>query len=223
MAPGSNMPMLWLPLCGQSWPGLAVSFLGMWSVMMLAMMLPSLLPMLWRYREAVRGYNNVHLGWLSVVVGGGYFCVWTVIGIAVFALGVAVEAIQIQFPVLTRMMPITAGLVVLLAGAIQFTRWKVQRLACCRATPPPDCVLSPGTATAWHYGLRLGRHCVYCCGNLMAILLVVGVMDLPAMVLLTTAMTAERLAPAGARVERAIGLLVLGAGLYFIVAVIWPG
>ena len=35
---------------GQTWPAAAVSFLGMWVVTMVAMMLPSLVPMLWRYR-----------------------------------------------------------------------------------------------------------------------------------------------------------------------------
>ena len=38
---------------GWTWPGAAASFLGMWVVMMVAMMLPSLVPMLWRYRQAV--------------------------------------------------------------------------------------------------------------------------------------------------------------------------
>ena len=48
-----TMSMAWMPACGQTWPGAAASFIGMWAVMMVAMMLPSLVPMLWRYREAV--------------------------------------------------------------------------------------------------------------------------------------------------------------------------
>src|SRR5205823_9712797 len=53
MAGGWTMSMAWMRMPGQTWPGAAVSFLGMWVVMMVAMMLPSLVPMLWRYREAV--------------------------------------------------------------------------------------------------------------------------------------------------------------------------
>jgi len=219
MTAGSDMSMLWLPMCGQTWPGLAVSFLGMWSVMMVAMMLPSLVPVLWRYRAAVRGNNFTHLDWLTVVVGIGYFFVWTVIGMAVFALGAATAAILVQLPALARIMPIAMGIVMLVAGAIQFTRWKARHLACSRATPGDSDVLSPVTTSALRYGLRLGHHCAYCCSNLMIILLVVGMMDLTAMVLLTTAMTAERLAPAGARVERSVGWIVLGAGLYLVAAV----
>ena len=49
MPGGWMMSMVWMPMPGQTWSG--VSFLGMWVVMMMAMMLPSLLPALWRYRE----------------------------------------------------------------------------------------------------------------------------------------------------------------------------
>jgi predicted metal-binding membrane protein len=55
MPGGWTMSMAWMRMPGQSWPGAAMSFLGMWIVMMVAMMLPSLIPMLWRYREAIGG------------------------------------------------------------------------------------------------------------------------------------------------------------------------
>ena len=50
----------------------------------------------------------------------------------------------------------------------------------------------------------------------MAVLLVIGVMDLRAMAVVTAAVTAERLAPAGERVARVIGVVVVGAGLFLI-------
>jgi predicted metal-binding membrane protein len=50
----------------------------------------------------------------------------------------------------------------------------------------------------------------------MAILLVIGVMDLRAMAVVTAAITVECLAPAGERVARAIGAVVVGAGLFLI-------
>jgi hypothetical protein len=52
------------------------TFLGMWIVMMVAMMLPSLVPMLWRYREAVGMKGETRLGRLTALVGVGYFLVW---------------------------------------------------------------------------------------------------------------------------------------------------
>src|SRR5262245_32237048 len=53
MPGGWTMSMAWMRMPGQTWPGAAASFLGMWIVMMVAMMLLSLVPMLGRYRQAV--------------------------------------------------------------------------------------------------------------------------------------------------------------------------
>jgi predicted metal-binding membrane protein len=64
--------------------------------------------------------------------------------------------------------------------------------------------------------MRFGLHCGLSCANLTAILLVAGVMDLRAMTVVTAAITAERLAPRGERVARAIGAIVVGAGLFLI-------
>jgi predicted metal-binding membrane protein len=50
----------------------------------------------------------------------------------------------------------------------------------------------------------------------MVILLVIGVMDLRAMAFVTAVITAERLAPAGERVARVIGVVIIGAGLFLI-------
>src|SRR5689334_6297762 len=55
MPGGWTMSMAWMRMPGQTWTGAAASFLGMWVVMMVAMMLPSLVPMLCRYRRAVGG------------------------------------------------------------------------------------------------------------------------------------------------------------------------
>ena len=64
--------------------------------------------------------------------------------------------------------------------------------------------------------MRLGLHCICCSAGLTAILLVMGVMDLRVMAVVTTAITAERLAPAGERVARAIGVVVVGAGMFLL-------
>jgi predicted metal-binding membrane protein len=76
--------------------------------------------------------------------------------------------------------------------------------------------LPADAGTAWRYGVRLGLHCSYCCAGLTAILLVIGVMDLRAMVAVMAANTVERLAPAGGRVARALGGVGVGAGLFLI-------
>jgi len=216
MPGGGTMSMAWTRMPGQTWPGTAASFLGMWVVMMVAMMLPSLLPMLWRYRQAVGSTGETHLGRLTALVGIGYFFVWTAFGMAVFPLGVAMAAVQMQLPALARTVPIAIGIVVLMAGAFQLTEWKARHLAYCSELPVPGRTLPAGARTAWRHGLRLGLHCSQCCAGLMAILLVIGVMNLRAMAVVAAAITVERLAPKGERVARATGTVVVGAGLFLI-------
>ncbi len=216
MPGGWTMSMAWMRMPGQSWPGAAVSFLGMWFVMMVAMMMPSLVPALWRYRQAVGRAGETRLGRLTVLVGAGYYSVWIVLGSAVFPLGVALAAVEMQRPSLARAVPMAAGIVVLLAGALQFTAWKVHHLACCREPPGRGRALQADAASAWRHGLRLGLHCSFCCAGLTAVLLVLGVMDLRVMAAVTTAMTLERFAPSGERAARVIGVIVVGVGLFLI-------
>jgi predicted metal-binding membrane protein len=216
MPGGWTMSMVWMRMPGQTWPGAAASFLGMWVAMMVAMMLPSLVPMLWRYRQAVGRTGAPHLGGLTALVGMGYFFVWTLFGVVVFPLGAALAAIEMRQPGLARAVPIAGGVVVLIAGALQLTTWKARRVACCSEVPGRNRTLPADAGTAWRHGVRLGLHCGYCCAGLMAVLLVVGVMDLRVMAVVTAAITAERLAPAGMRVARAIGAVVVVSGLFLI-------
>ena len=216
MPGGWAVSMAWMRMCGQTWPGAAASFLGMWGVMMVAMMLPSLVPTLWRYRQAVGKTGGARLDQLTVLVGMGYFCMWTLFGMAVYPLGVALAAVEMQLPALARAVPIAAGAVVLIAGALQFTAWKTYHLACCRQLPARGTGLPADARTAWRQGLRLGLHCCYSCAGLTAVLLVIGVMDVRAMAVVTAAISAERLAPAGERVARAFGAVAVGTGVFLI-------
>jgi predicted metal-binding membrane protein len=273
MPGGWTMSMAWMRMPGQTWSGTAASFVGMWVVMMVAMMLPSLVPMLWRYRQAVarNGHerprnqrpgtapgstatvcahvtigetwlgrlsevslgrqsetrpgrlSQMRLGLLTALVGVGYFLVSTAVGMAAFLLGVALATVEMQYPGLARVVPIAVGGVVLIAGALQFTAWKARYLACCRDVPGCGRRLPSDAGTAWRHGLRLGLHCNYCCAGLTTVLLVVGVMDLRAMAVVAAAITIERFAPAGERVARAIGAVVVGAGLLLIVRAVGLG
>ena len=158
----------------------------------------------------------MRLGELTALVGAGYFVIWTMAGLVVFPLSVALATIEMQQPVLARAVPIAVGVVVVIAGALQFTGWKARHLACCRETPALGHAMPADARTAWRYGLNLGVHCIQCCAGLMTILLLMGVMDLRAMAVVTTAITVERLAPAGELIARAIGVVVIAAGLFLI-------
>jgi len=217
MPGGWTMSMAWMRMPGQSWPGAAAAFVGMWTVMMAAMMMPSLVPMLVSYRRAVGERGGRRLGRLTAVVGAGYFVVWIALGVAVYPLGVALAAVEMRQAALSRLVPIAVGAIVLLAGVLQLTRWKALQLRCCREAPGPGRAIAADIGAAWRHGLRLGLHCAACCGGLMAILLVTGVMDLRAMVVVTAAITVERLAPAGRSAARAVGVVAVAVGLLLLV------
>jgi predicted metal-binding membrane protein len=213
MAGGWTISMAWMRMPGQTWPGAAASFLGMWTVMMVAMMLPSLVPPLSRYRQAVATTGEPRLGLLTGLVGMGYFFVWAVFGMAAFPFGVALAAVAMRLPAFARAVPIAVGIVVVIAGALQFTAWKAHHLARYREVPGRGHPLPAHAGAAWRHGLRLGLHCGQASTGLTVILLCLGLMDVRAMAVVGAAITGERLAPAGERVARAIGVVVVGAGL----------
>jgi predicted metal-binding membrane protein len=204
MPGGWMLSTAWVPMCGQTWLGAGASFVAMWVLMMAAMMLPSLVPTLWRHGLA-RG----------ALAGTGYFAVWTVLGAIVFVGGAAIAQVAMQMPALARAIPVATGIVVLLAGALQFTGWKARHLACCRPAAQRDMPVPATGGSAWRDGVRLGLHCCRACTGFTAILLVAGAMDLRSMAAVTAAITAERLAPSGQQVAWTVGALAMAAGSYW--------
>lgn len=226
MPGGWTMSVAWMPMCGRTWLGTAASFLGMWTMMMTAMMLPSLAPTLRRYRAVVHAGGECgewQLGALTVLASLGYFLVWVAFGMAAFVLGMALTAFEMHWPAMARAVPMATGWVVLIAGALQFAPWKIRHLARCREVPRPGRTLPANAGTAWRHGVRLGLHCSASCVGLTVILLVAGVMDLRVMAVITAAITLERLAPAGERVAPIIGAIAGGAGLLLIARAVLSG
>jgi len=221
MPGGWTLSMAWMPMCGQTWTGAAASFVGMWAVMMVAMMLPSLVPVLWRYGQALGARGEARPGRLAALAGAGYFFVWTVLGAIVFALGAAFAEMVMRTPAVAHAVPLSLGVVVLLAGAFQFSARKARHLACCRLVRADEHAIPADAGTAWRYGVWLGLQCSRACAGLTAILLVIGVMDLLAMAVVTAVITAERLAPAGERVAWAAGAVSIVAGVYLMGRAAW--
>ena len=216
MPGGWTMSMVWMRMPGQTWPAAAASFIGMWVVMMIAMMLPSLAPTLWRYGQAAGSTGETRKAWLTTAAGAGYFFVWALFGAAIYPLGVALAEVEMRQPMLARAVPIAAGVVVLIAGALQFTPFKAHHLGCCRVAPGRGRELPADGATAWRHGMGLGLHCGYCCAGFTAVLLAAGVMDLRAMALVTAGITVERAVPSARPVTHAIGAVLMVAGLLLI-------
>jgi predicted metal-binding membrane protein len=176
--------------------------------MMVAMMLPSIAPTLWRHHRHLRTMRTPRANQRTALFAAGYASVWTVIG-----LGLCAMSAEAPFA------PWAAGVVVLFGGVVQRSRWKAERLLRCRDACVTHAAVSRNVVTAWRDGCRLGIECGQSCAAPMAILVVAGLMDTHVMLAVTAAITAERVAPAGARVARMTGALALIAGLVMCVRV----
>jgi predicted metal-binding membrane protein len=204
------MSMMWSPMPGQTWPGIAASFVGMWMAMTAAMMLPSLVPVLWRYRRSVGGVAAGDRDVLTAIIALAYFLVWTMLGAVVFAVGAALAAMKIRQPSLAGLASIALGVTLLIAGLLQCSTWKARSLACFRVGADGE---RASPLDACRRGLRLGLHCAVSCSALMAIQLAAGIMDLRVMAIVTAAITAERLAPRGERIARLTGSAAVVVGV----------
>src|SRR5258708_13142346 len=166
---------------GQRWLVSAVSFMGMWVVMMAAMMLPALVPALLRYRLSFRGVQTIHLNVLTVLAGAGYFFVWALLGAFVYPVGVVAAKAEMVSAVLARSVPIATGAVLLLAGCVQLTAWKARQLCRCLAVPASAQALNQDAPRAWGPGIRLGPDCALCCSGLMPVPPAPGPLNLAAL------------------------------------------
>ena len=192
--------MVWVSMPGETWVGSGVRFVAMWLVMMVAMMLPPLLPMLTR----LRGDQ------LPALAGAGYFSVWAVFGAVVYVGGSAIARAELAWPAVARVAPQATGAALLLAGAVQLTPWKARQLAVCRSCGAPA---SPGALATLAHGVRFGVSCSLCCLGLMAVLVVGGMMNVAVVAGVGLAVALERLGPRPVLVARAIGTVVMILGV----------
>lgn len=205
MPGGWTLSMAWMRMPGQSWPGAAALFLGMWLLMMAAMMLPALVPMLLAYHRTRRPAIG---RWLA---GAGYLSVWLGFGALAYLPGVLLAGLALNSALFARCVPALTGIAVVFLGVFQMTEWKLGQLTRCRAVRPCATGAAQGRGAWWH-GVHLGLCCLRCNANLMLVQLLAGVMDLRLMALLTLAVSAERLAPAPRRVARLVGVVIVAAG-----------
>jgi predicted metal-binding membrane protein len=186
-------------------------FLGTWTVMMAAMMLPSATPMILLHRLGADGRLRRQI-W-SVAFIAGYLVVWASVGIVVWGAGMAVSAF-----VMPEQRAIAVAALLVSAGAYQFTPLKSTCLRACRT--PADFLL-----THWHRGLagqlRLGiehgLYCLGCCWALMALFVGVGAMSLVWAVGIALVVLVEKVRPEGVAFGRIAGVLLIVAGVIVLV------
>jgi predicted metal-binding membrane protein len=165
----------------------ASAFLGAWTAMMTAMMLPSAAPLLLLHRRGARGVDTVALGL-------GYLLVWSALGYAAYA-----------YVMWGPMLPTWSVLAV--AGIYQLTPLKGVCLKRCRT--PADFLVRRYGRSPVLLGLEHGLWCAGCCWALMLILVAVGSMSLAWAAGIAAVVLAEKVAPSGHRLARLGGIVLV--------------
>lgn len=182
-----------------------LAFLGAWTLMMAAMMLPAVSPVAALYVRAMQPPGGRRL----IEFALGYLVVWGAIGVPAFGLAVALDALFMTEPGAVRW--VLVG--VLLALAIyQLTPLKLLCLKHCRS-PLAQLLRYAGFQGALR-DLRVGAHhglyCAGCCWPLMLLLVAVGTMNLLVMLALTAVIAAEKLLTHGLMVSRGVAAAAAG-------------
>lgn len=191
--------------------------LPMWAAMMVGMMLPGATPMFAAY-VGVNERNGSRWQPLAAFVLA-YVSLW----IGVSALGASVQQALAGAGLLSHMgassRPVVSAALLVLAGAYQFSPIKQACLRKCRT--PLGFLLTewrPGIAGALKLGWRHGVECVLCCWALMALMFVLGTMNLVWMAALTVLMLVEKATPAGQMIGRWSGALFVVWGVALAIA-----
>jgi predicted metal-binding membrane protein len=198
-------------------PGTLSFFLGVWVVMMAAMMFPSIAPMVVMHVRIQEGRRErgqpVPLGATTLFVLG-YLVTWTAAGLLGYGLYELGKAISGDAFAWDNAGPYLAGGIILAAALYQLTPLKDVCLRHCRS---PFMFLithwRPGRFGALRMGFMHGGWCVGCCWALMAVLFALGVMSLGWMAFIAALIATEKLLPWKALANRGIALLLLVLGL----------
>jgi predicted metal-binding membrane protein len=180
-------------------PGYAALVLLMWAVMMTAMMLPSAAPAI------------VQAGGVAPALAftAGYLMVWAAFSVAATLLQWALDSAGLLSETMASSSPVAAGLLIIAVGLYQLAPLQQACLQRCRACADGDLENAmPGGRAMAARGLRYGVACLGCCGVLMGLLFVGGVMNVYWMAAIAIGVLAEKLLPWGGAVAR-----VAGAGL----------
>lgn len=208
-----------------SWgPRDLLSTLAMWSVMMAAMMIPSAAPMILMFAAVHRKRRESSAPYVPTgIFLLGYLIVWFGFSALAALAQWGLHAATLLSSAMMIASPIVAAVVLVAAGAFQWTPLKDACLTQCSS--PLSFIMTQwreGAAGAVSMGLRHGLFCAGCCGLLMAILFVTGVMNLLWVALIAAFVLAEKLLPRRRWISRLSGVAIAAWGVW--VGVIgWTG
>jgi predicted metal-binding membrane protein len=177
-----------------------------WTLMIMAMMLPTTLSLFTTVERIVAGRpDRWRVLWLLLL---GYIVVWSAFGLLAHGLHTLLLDGVARVPALIGYGWLIGAATLALAGAFQFSRLKYRCLEQCRT--PLSFVIghwrgrAPGRE-AFVLGLRHGLFCVGCCWALMLLMFVVGAGSLGWMLVLASVMAVEKNVAWGQRLSLPLG------------------
>lgn len=187
----------------------------MWTVMMMAMMLPSATPMMLTFFNLCRHKQQTAHGWIFVFA---YLAIWAGFGAVASALQWGLQTTGLLTPMIASSSVWLTAILLLIAGVVQFTPLKQVCLEHCRT--PMGYFLTEwkdGAIGVWRMGVKHGLFCLGCCWALMGLLFVAGVMNLAWVAALTVVIFMEKIHPAGVRISKYLGGVLIALGVLQIV------
>ena len=198
----------------------AALYIALWGVMMVAMMFPSVAPTAMLFATVTRQKQEQAApfapAWLFIA---GYAVLWTLTGGVAYAGDIAIQSLPHTFPGLRTYGSVIGGLTLIIAGLYQLSPLKYVCLSKCRS--PLGFLLNSwqdGYWGAFRMGVHHGAYCLGCCWSLMAVLFVVGTMNLVWMGVLTLIIFMEKILPYGVAMGKGTGMGLIGLGLVLVVA-----
>ena len=194
--------------------GLAlVPFLGLWVVMMAAMMLPSVAPVAVLWTRLISGVSaDAGRAVRMSAFLAGYPLVWAAVGAVAFAALAGTGQLLTASPVAAKWLGVA---IFITAGVYQLTPWKDWCLRRCRS--PIGALMYylgfKGRSRDVRVGLHHGATCAGCCWALMIVLIAVGAMNVAVMAALAVVIFVEKLWRYGKRFGQAAGVVLVAIGV----------
>lgn len=192
--------------------------LGMWLVMMSAMMFPTMVPTLKSYEDLMSSADGTRIGWLGLLVG--YSLVWVTFSIVITSVQLGLLSLNfIDMMGKAKSIWVSSALLII-AGLFQFTRAKEICHGVCHS--PMSYFLGywrTGLNGGLRMGLGLGAYCLGCCWLFMVLGFAGGVMNFLWMGLATLFMVLEKLPAIGHYVIKPMGVILIVSGvlLFFLI------
>jgi predicted metal-binding membrane protein len=200
-------------------------FVGVWALMMVAIMFPTAAPMIVMFARIQQSRSERARPYVPTwIFAASYIALWIATGVLAYLLAVGLDALAQQSMWLMENGARLGGALILLAGAYQLSPLKEICLAKCRS--PLGFISSSwrdGYGGALRMGLVHGGYCIGCCWMLFLILFPLGMMNLLAMIAVTLLIFAEKVLPLGDRVRQlaAVALIAYGGLVMFVPSALW--